>query len=124
MTFTACNTDVKSKELKVLDNSKSSEITFILELNTKNNETKWKITKQNEKRNQQTYVHSKNETKRKRNETKQRRVKTPTPGRFTTLAQVPPLVRFVLFVPIRFRFVSNEKAIHRTDRNLPCEPSC
>ena len=37
MTFTACNTDVKSQELKVLDNSKSSELTFILELNTKNN---------------------------------------------------------------------------------------
>jgi hypothetical protein len=37
MTFTACNTDVKSNELKVLDNSNSSEITFILELNTKNN---------------------------------------------------------------------------------------
>jgi hypothetical protein len=34
MTFTACNTDVKSNELKVLDNSNSSEITFILELNT------------------------------------------------------------------------------------------
>ena len=37
MTFTACNTDVKSKELMVLDNSNSSELTFILELNTKNN---------------------------------------------------------------------------------------
>jgi len=37
MTFTACNTDVKSKELKVLENSNSSELTFILELNTKNN---------------------------------------------------------------------------------------
>ena len=37
MTFTACNTDMTSKELKVLDNSKSSELTFILELNTKNN---------------------------------------------------------------------------------------
>ena len=37
MTFTACNTNVKSKELKVLDNSKSSELTFILELNTINN---------------------------------------------------------------------------------------
>ena len=35
MTFTACNTDVKSKELKVLDNSNSSELTFIIELNTK-----------------------------------------------------------------------------------------
>ena len=30
LTFTACNTDMTSKELKVLDNSKSSEITFIL----------------------------------------------------------------------------------------------
>ncbi|MDC0552504.1 hypothetical protein OAO07_02640, partial [Flavobacteriaceae bacterium] len=37
MTFIACNNDVKSKELKVLDNSNSSELTFILELNTKNN---------------------------------------------------------------------------------------
>ena len=37
MTFIACNNDVKSKELKVLENSNSSEITFILELNTKNN---------------------------------------------------------------------------------------
>ena len=37
MIFTACNTDVKSKELKVLGNSDSSELTFILELNTKNN---------------------------------------------------------------------------------------
>ena len=37
LTFTACNTDMTSKELKVLDNSKSSELTFILELNTKNN---------------------------------------------------------------------------------------
>ena len=35
--FTACNTVVKSKELKVLGNSDSSELTFILELNTKNN---------------------------------------------------------------------------------------
>ena len=37
MTFAACNTDVKSKELKVLENSNSSELTFILELNTKEN---------------------------------------------------------------------------------------
>ena len=37
ITFTACNNDFKSKELKVLDNSDSSELTFILELNTKNN---------------------------------------------------------------------------------------
>jgi hypothetical protein len=37
MTFAACNTDVKSKELKVLENSNSSELSFILELNTKEN---------------------------------------------------------------------------------------
>ena len=37
LTFIACNNDMKSKELKVLDNSNSSELTFILELNTKNN---------------------------------------------------------------------------------------
>ena len=34
-----CDTNKSNKELKVLDNSDSEEITFIIELNTKGNET-------------------------------------------------------------------------------------
>ena len=34
-----CNTNKSNKELRVLDNSDSEEITFIIELNTKGNET-------------------------------------------------------------------------------------
>ena len=35
--FAACKTDQKPKQLQVINNSESSELTFILELNTKNN---------------------------------------------------------------------------------------
>ena len=35
--LTACKTDEKSRELQVINNSDSSELTFILELDTKEN---------------------------------------------------------------------------------------
>lgn len=35
--FTACKTDEKPRELQVINNSESSELTFILELDTKEN---------------------------------------------------------------------------------------
>ena len=38
MLVSNCDTNKSNKELKVLDNSDSEEITFIIELNTKGNE--------------------------------------------------------------------------------------
>ena len=38
MLLSNCDTNKSNKELKVLDNSDSEEITFIIELNTKGNE--------------------------------------------------------------------------------------